>query len=61
MFPVEDLAKCKVAPAWCLGRWPKATGTADARCPGMFDLVFVLVTVAFFALGVLYTRACDHL
>jgi hypothetical protein len=27
----------------------------------MPDLVFVIVTVAFFALGVAYVRACDHL
>jgi len=27
----------------------------------MFDLVFIVITVAFFALGVAYTRGCDHL
>jgi hypothetical protein len=27
----------------------------------MFDLVFIVVTVGFFALGVAYTRGCDHL
>jgi hypothetical protein len=27
----------------------------------MSDLVFVIATVAFFALGIAYTRACDHL
>jgi hypothetical protein len=27
----------------------------------MLDLVFVIVTIAFFALGVVYTRGCDHL
>jgi hypothetical protein len=31
------------------------------RRTSMFDLVFVIVTVAFFALGIAYARACDHL
>jgi hypothetical protein len=31
------------------------------RSKGMFDLVFVAVTIGFFALGVAYTRSCDHL
>jgi hypothetical protein len=31
------------------------------RKRSMFDLVFIAVTIGFFALGVAYTRGCDHL
>jgi hypothetical protein len=43
------------------GCGPRSAGITDARRTGMLDLVFVIVTIAFFALGVAYTRACDHL
>jgi hypothetical protein len=36
-------------------------GTAVALGPRMLDLIFVAVTVGFFALSIAYTRGCDRL
>jgi hypothetical protein len=40
---------------------PIGSGTADALFAGMKDLLFVGVTLAFFALGWIYVRALDRL
>lgn len=39
----------------------KGLAPAMHRKRSMFDLVFIAVTIGFFALGVAYTRGCDHL
>jgi hypothetical protein len=31
------------------------------REPGMSDIIFVLITIAFFALGILYLKGCERL
>ncbi|HEY3665249.1 MAG TPA: hypothetical protein VGL19_04585 [Polyangiaceae bacterium] len=38
----------------------KCVHSADGSS-AMLDVVFVIVTVAFFAVSILYARACDHL
>jgi hypothetical protein len=39
----------------------EALASAMHRERRMYDLVFVVVTIGFFALGVAYTRGCDRL
>jgi hypothetical protein len=38
-----------------------APGTSDAQAARMKDIVFVVVTVAFFAVSWLYAKSFDHL
>jgi hypothetical protein len=39
----------------------KDGGRFEARLAGMSDLVYVAITVAFFAASALYVRFCDEL
>jgi hypothetical protein len=64
-FAAPDRAKCKSARPGEPRRSAHAArvldGTATATGDRMLDLVFLLVTIAFFVVAAAYARACDRL